>query len=131
VWPSRRREVFFRAKIMTNKIDLRILLSNSDRTPEVKLTLFVWLNLGIIESLTNGLLTATQAVRIFFNAENCLFVRQEIVERNADVIMSHGVQLADPFDALPSEEAQLEFQRELATIRALCLNILEEKRLAA
>jgi len=116
---------------MTNKIDLRILLSNSDRTPEVKLTLFVWLNLGIIESLTNGLLTATQAVRIFFNAENCLFVRQEIAERNADVIMSHGVQLADPFDALPSEEAQLEFQRELATIRALCLNILEEKRLAA
>ena len=116
---------------MTNKIDLRILLSNSDRTPEVKLTMFVWLNLGIIESLTNGLLTATQAVRIFFNAENCLFVRQEIAERNADVIMSHGVQLADPFDALPSEEAQLEFQRELATIRALCLNILEEKRLAA
>jgi len=116
---------------MTNKIDLRILLSNSDRTPEEKLTLFVWLNLGIIESLTNGLLTATQAVRIFFNAENCLFVRQEIAERNADVIMSHGVQLADPFDALPSEEAQLEFQRELATIRALCLNILEEKRLAA
>ena len=116
---------------MTNKIDLRILLSNSDRTPEEKLTLFVWLNLGIIESLTNGLLTATQAVRIFFNAENCLFVRQEIAERNADVIMGHGVQLADPFDALPSEEAQLEFQRELATIRALCLNILEEKRLAA
>ena len=116
---------------MTNKIDLRILLSNSDRTPEEKLTLFVWLNLGIIESLTNGLLTATQAVRIFFNAENCLFVRQEIAERNADVIMSHGVPLADPFDALPSEEAQLEFQRELATIRALCLNILEEKRLAA
>jgi len=116
---------------MTNKIDLRILLSNSDRMPEEKLTLFVWLNLGIIESLTNGLLTATQAVRIFFNAENCLFVRQEIAERNADVIMSHGVQLADPFDALPSEEAQLEFQRELATIRALCLNILEEKRLAA
>ncbi len=116
---------------MNNKIDLRILLSNSDRTPDEKLTLFVWLNLGIIESLTNGLLTATQAVRIFFNAENCLFVRQGIAERNADVIMSHGVQLADPFDALPSEEAQLEFQRELATMRALCLNILEEKRLAA
>ena len=115
----------------SNRISLQTLLSDPEKSPEQKLALFAWLNLGIIESLGRGHLTPTQAVRIFFNAENCLFVRQEIAERNADVIMSHGVQLADPFDALPSEEAQLEFQRELATIRALCLNILEEKRLAA
>ena len=116
---------------MTNKIDLRAVLSNSDRTLEEKLTLFVWLNLGLVESLANGLLTATQAVRIFFNAENCLFVRQEISDQGADVIMSHGVQLADLFDALPPEEAQREFQREVAVLRSLCLNILKEKRLAA
>ena len=116
---------------MTNKIDLRALLSNSDRTIEEKLALFAWLNLGLVESLTNGLMTATNAVRIFFNAENSLFVRQDLTEHRADEIMSHGVQLPDLFDALPTEEAQREFQREIATIRALCLTILEEKRLAA
>ena len=116
---------------MAIKIDLQAVLSNADRALDQKLAVFALLNLGVVESIINGVMTAPQAVRIFFNAENCLFVRQEIAERNADVIMSHGVQLADPFDALPSEEAQLEFQRELATMRALCLNILEEKRLAA
>jgi hypothetical protein len=116
---------------MTSAIDLQMLLANSDRTPEQKLALFAWLNLGIVESLANGLMSATDALRIFFNAKNSLFVRQGLAERRAEAIMSHGVQLADLFDALPAEEAQREFQRELATIRSLCLTILEEKRLAA
>ena len=116
---------------MTNKIDLRTLLSNSERTLDEKLTLFLWLNLGVVESLANGLLTATQAVRLFFNAENCLFVRQEITEKGADVIMSRGVQLADLFDALPPEDAQRQFQSEVAVMRSLCLNMLKKKRLAA
>ena len=116
---------------MTSAVDLQMLLSNSDRTHEQKLALFAWLSLGIVESLGNGLMTATDAVRIFFNAKNSLFVRQDLTERRADTIMSHGVQLTDLFDALAAEEAQREFQRELATIRSLCLTILEEKRLAA
>jgi hypothetical protein len=116
---------------MTNRIDLRTLLSNSDRTLEQKLALFAWLNLGLVESLTRGLMTATDAVRVFFNAENSLFVREDLAEHSADEIMSRGVQLADLFDALAAEEAEREFQRELATIRSLCLSILEEKRLAA
>lgn len=45
--------------------------------------------------------------------------------------MSRGVQLTDLFDALPANEAQREFQRELTTMRLLCLSLLEEKRLAA
>jgi hypothetical protein len=116
---------------MINKIDLQALLSNSDRTLQQKLTLFAWLNLGIVESLTNGVLASGEAVRIFFNAENSLFVRQELAEKNADEIMSRGVQLVDLFDALPADESHREFQRELATMRSLCLNILEAKRLAA
>src|SRR5918999_5692448 len=112
---------------MTNKIDLRILLSNSDRTLDEKLMLFLWLNLGIVESLANGLLTATQAVRIFFNAENCLFVRAEMPEKRADAIMGRGVQLADLFDVLPPEEAQRQFEKELKKIRSLSLSLLEEK----
>src|SRR5258708_25788535 len=100
---------------MTSVIDLQMLLSNSDRAPEQKLALFAWLNLGIVESLTNGLMTATEAVRIFFNAKNSLFVRQDLTGRHAEAIMSHAAQLADLFAPLSVEEAQRDFQPELAT----------------
>src|SRR5260370_15823560 len=111
VRPGCRSEVLSERNIMTNKIDLRTLLSKTDRTLEQKLALFAWLNLGLVESLTCGLMTATDAVRIFFNAENSLFVREDLAEQNAHAIMTLGVQLADLFDALPAEEAQQEFQR--------------------
>jgi hypothetical protein len=41
------------------------------------------------------------------------------------------MQLPDIFDALSAEEAQQEFQRELATMRLLCLKFLGDKQLAA
>lgn len=95
------------------------------------LALFTLLTLGMIESLANGLLSATEAVRVFFHMENCLFVRKHRRDKTADTIMSHGVQLPDLFEALPREEAHREFQRELATMRTLCLKLLEEKQLVA
>jgi len=52
-------------------------------------------------------------------------------EKIADQIMSHGVQLPDLFDALPAEEAQREFQREVTTMHSLCLKLLEDKQIAA
>jgi len=110
---------------------LQTLLTASGRTPSQQLALFALLNLGMVESLANGLVSAADALRVFFNAENCLFVRQRLRQKIADKIMSHGVQLPDLFDALPTEEAHREFQRELATMRALCLKLLEEKRLVA
>ncbi len=116
---------------MNDNIHLQTLLSEAGRTSDRQLALFALLSLGILESLTSGLLSATDAVRVFFNAENCLFVRQHLRERAADEIMSHGVQLPDLFEALPAAEAQREFQHELATMRSLCLKLLEEKRLAA
>lgn len=94
-------------------------------------TSFALLCLGIIESLTGGLISSNDALRLFFNAENCLFVRKSLREKVADQIMSHGVQLPDLFDTLPVEEAQQEFQRELAKMRSLCLKLLEGKRIAA
>ena len=115
----------------SNKINLKKLLSDPEKTGAQKLALFAWLNLGIVESLTKGHLTPADAIRIFFNGENSLFVRQALANKNADAIMGRGVQLADLFDVLPAKEAQREFQRELAAIRSLCLNILDEKRLAA
>jgi hypothetical protein len=116
---------------MNNRISLKILLAASGGTSAQQLVLFALLNLGIIESLANGLLSATDALRIFFHTENCLFVRKQLRDKTADAIMSHGVQLPDLFDALAREEAHREFQRELATMRALCLKLLEEKQLVA
>ncbi len=99
--------------------------------PEQKLALFALLNLGLLESLSSGVVSAADALRLFFHAENCLFVRQQIRDSMADEIMSRGTQLPDLFEALSAADAQREFQRELATMRSLCLSLLEEKRLAS
>ena len=104
---------------MSHSMSLQALLTASNAVPGQPLALFALLTLGILESLAHGLLSVTDALRIFFHAENCVFV------------LSHGVQLPDLFEALPTAEAQREFQRELATMRALCLKLLEKKQLVA
>lgn len=116
---------------MTEPISLKTLLTNADARSEQQVTLFALLNLGILDSLTAGTISATDAIRLFFHTENCLFVHQALRDQNADAIMSHGVQLPDLFDVLPPKEAQREFQRELTTMRKICLLLLDEKQLAA
>ena len=115
---------------MKNDINLQALLSQVSNGHQ-QVASFALLCLGIIESLASGTLTVTEAVRLFFHGENCAFVRKSIKEKTADRVMSHGVQLPDLFDALPVEEAQREFLRELTIMRALCLKLLEEKQVAA
>ncbi len=115
---------------MKDSINLQALLSQvSNKRQQV--ASFALLCLGIIESLTSGLMSVTDALRLFFHAENCSFVRKGLKEKIADQIMSHGVQLPDLFDALPAEEAQREFQRELIIVHSLCLKLLEDKQIAA
>src|SRR5437870_233496 len=116
---------------MNHKIDLRALLANSDRTLGERLVLFAWLSLGIVESLTKEILGPSDAVRIFFNADNCLFVRQDLADETADEIMSRGVQLADIFEAFPPDKADQELENELAMLRSLSLEILEHEHIAA
>ena len=116
---------------MYHSMSLQALLAASSESPGQRLALFALLTLGILESLAHGLLSATDALRVFFHAENCLFVRKQLRHKLADAIMSHGVQLPDLFEALATAEAQREFQRELATMRALCLRLLEQKQLVA
>jgi hypothetical protein len=115
---------------MKDSINLQILLLQGGNRQQ-QVASFALLCLGIIESLTNGLMSVTDALRLFFHAENCLFVRKHLKEKIADQIMSYGVQLPDLFDALPAEEAQREFQREVTTIHSLCLKLLEDKQIAA
>jgi hypothetical protein len=104
---------------MSHSMSLQALLTASNTVPGQRLALFALLTLGMLESLAHGLLSATDALRVFFHADNCLFVRKHLRDKTADAVMSHGVQLPDLFEALPTAEAQREFQRELATMRAL------------
>ncbi len=75
---------------MNNTVDLKTLLLASGKTSGEQLAVFAWLNLGLLESLGHGLLSATDAVRIFYNGDNCLFVRKQFHEGAADEVMSHG-----------------------------------------
>ena len=116
---------------MHHRMSLATLLPATGESSAQQVALFALLNLGVIESLANGLLGASEAQQVFFHAQNCLFVRKQLRNKIADQIMSHGVQLADLFDALPTAEAHREFQRELAAMRVLCLKLLEERQLVA
>jgi hypothetical protein len=92
---------------------------------------FATITLGVVELLANGSMSASDAVRQFFNADNCLYVRNHLKDKVANRAMSHGVQLPDLFDALAVEETQREFLHELATIKALCIKLVESQRAAA
>ena len=116
---------------MRDSISLQALLSQAGNRQQQQVPSFALLCLGVIESLASGLMSATDALRLFFHAENCSFVRNQLREKIADQLMSHGVQLVDLFDALPAEEAQQEFQRELTAMHSLCLELLRDKQIAA
>src|SRR5439155_14941724 len=87
---------------MHNTMSLQTLLVASEGMPAQQLAVFALLTLGMLESLANGLLSATEALEVFFHAENCRYVRKHLQDKTADAIMSHGVQLPDLFDALPT-----------------------------
>jgi hypothetical protein len=76
---------------MNNSMFLQTLLTAGGGTPAQQLALFALLNLGLIEALANGLLSAAHVLRLFFLAENCLYVRKHLRDKAADAIMSRGV----------------------------------------
>lgn len=115
---------------MNEKISLKNLLVER-RTAEEKLELFALLHLGVLDSLNHGVLSASQAIHLFYHAENGLFVRQQLQHPTADEMMSRGIQLPDLFGTLPAEEAQQEFQRELTKLHALSLSLLEKQLIPA
>ena len=106
----------------------RILLSDSNGNSTAELTLFAFLNLGLVQSLNSGALSPSEAIRCFYHAENCLYVRDHFRSREADAIMSRGVQLPDLFAHLPPEEARRALLHELEEMRALCASLLEKER---
>jgi hypothetical protein len=115
---------------MKDQIRLEALLSGSADQAENRLRLFALVNLGVIDSLAEGLWNATEAIRLFYNAENCLFVKNKLKDKLANRIMSHGVQLDTLFTILSESESHREFYRELTTMRSLCGQIIENERAA-
>ena len=116
---------------MRQNHSFRIVLSEASSDPKDQLELFSLLNLGLMQSLASGVLSPTDAIQRFYHADNCLYVRKHLRNKEAIAIMSHGVQLPDLFESLEAEEAQREFLHELEKIRGLCLKLLEtEARLS-
>jgi hypothetical protein len=116
---------------MESAIRLNAILADASDNEDDRLTIFAVVNLGIIESLANGSLSAKDVVLFFFNADNCLHVRKHLKNKLADKIMSHGVQLPDLFEILPVEEAQRQFLHELNVMRSLCFQLIDRGRVAA
>ena len=116
---------------MKQRHPFRIALSASSGSLPEQRELFALVNLGLVQALTSGALSPTEAVERFYHANNCLYVQKHFRQKEASAIMSHGVQLPDLFECLPAEEARREFYHELETIRSLCLKLLEKRRSAS
>lgn len=69
---------------MHHRMSLNAILPATGEMQTRQLALFALLHLGVIESLANGLLSATEAQQVFFHAENCLFVRKQLRDKIAD-----------------------------------------------
>ena len=106
----------------------RVLLSEVSGHLPQQLELFALVNLGLVQSLASGVLTPTEAVERFYHADNCLYVRNHFRKKEANAIMSRGIQLPDLFECLAAEAARREFYHELEAIRALCLKLLDKRR---
>jgi len=113
---------------MSPKESIRLDLSKTGASSAQQLELFAFLNLGLVQSLASGTLSASEAIERFYHADNCLYVQKHLRNREARQIMGHGVQLPDLFDSLEPEEAQREFYHELEKMRSLCLTLLEKHR---
>jgi hypothetical protein len=61
------------------RLESLLAAAGGDRAEELKL--FARLMLGVIEELDQGLISATDAVRSVYNADNCLFVRKHFREK--------------------------------------------------
>lgn len=109
---------------MKQETNYNISLSKLAGSSGAKLQLFALVNLGLVQSLSSGIMTPSAAIERFYHGENCQHVKKHLRTKEAQEIMSRGVQLADLFDTLPAEDAQREFFQELESIRSLCLKIL-------
>lgn len=116
---------------MKDVVQLPELLAGVENNTSKRREVLALLGLGLVELLTNGALGASEAVRVFFNIQNCQFVRKKLRDDVSDEFMSRGVQLPDLFQVLPERDVQREFQRALGCMKSLCVKLLEQPRAVA
>ena len=92
---------------------LRVVLSELNGSLARQLELFALVNLGLVQSMASGVLTPTEAVERFYHARNCLYVQKHFRRKEAQIIMSRGVQLPDLFDCLPPRRHSASFTMSL------------------
>lgn len=71
-----------------------------------KLTVFAALNLAMVQSIDRRGAALGDVTAGFYNAKNCLYVKRSLRQKDAEELMSRGVQLADLFDVLPRKQAE-------------------------
>lgn len=116
---------------MKPALQLENLLQTSGKEGVDPLTVFAFMILGVIESLSSNLMSPKESVRVVFNFENCSYVKERLKKKAANEVMGRGVQLNNLFDGLPLEEAKREYARELAAMKTLCMNLIEREHLVA
>lgn len=97
-----------------------------------KLTVFAALNLAMVQSIDRRGAALDEVTSGFYNAKNCLYVKRSLRQKDAEDLMSRGVQLADLFAALPRKQAEAELKREKDAMRGICNKLLAigERRVA-
>lgn len=89
-----------------------------------KLTVFGALNLAMVQSIDSKGASLGDVTAGFYNAANCLYVKRSLRHKDADELMSRGVQLADLFEVLPRRQAEVELKCEKDAMRAICYKLL-------
>lgn len=89
-----------------------------------KLAVLAALNLAMVNSIDSKGTQLDDITAGFYNAANCLYVKRSLRSKDADELMSRGVQLADLFDLLPRRQAEAELKRERSVMLTLCQKLL-------
>lgn len=104
------------------RLDLDGILDGLEKSQ--KLAVFGALNLAMVQSIDSKGTSLGDVIAGFYNAANCLYVKRSFRHKDADELMSRGVQLADLFDVLPRRQAEAELKREKEVMRGICYKLL-------
>lgn len=104
------------------RLDLPSILSGLEKSQ--KLAVFAGLNLAMLASIDAKGKALSEITAGFYNATNCQYVKRSIKHKEADELMSRGVQLSDLFEVLPRRTAEAELKVEKNAMRAICYKLL-------
>lgn len=112
------------------RLHLEHILGGLDK-PQ-KLAVFAALNLAMVQSIHSKGSGLGEVTAGFYNSTNGLYVKRSLRNKDAEELMSRGVQLADLFEVLPRRQAEAELKRERNAMRIICYKLLaiDERQVA-